>query len=56
MTFVLYFAGTVLPTMIFIYCILVPRYFKLTGSTATTVILGGITYSAQPAVMCSPAA
>ena len=43
-TFVLYFAGTVLPTMVFVYCILVPRYLKLTGSTATTVILGGLTY------------
>jgi hypothetical protein len=45
LTFGLYFAGTVLPTMVFIYCVLVPRYLKLTGSTATTVILGGVTYT-----------
>lgn len=45
LTFVLYLAGAVLPAMVFIYCILVPRFLKLTGSTATTVILGGITYA-----------
>jgi hypothetical protein len=46
LTFAIYFAGTVLPTMMFIQCLLVPRYLRLTGSTATTVILGGITYTA----------
>ena len=45
LTFALYFLGTVLPTMIFIQCVLVPRYRKLTGSTSTTVILGGVTYT-----------
>jgi hypothetical protein len=45
LTFIIYFLGTVLPTMIFIQCILIPRYRALTGSTATTVILGGITYT-----------
>lgn len=45
LTFVLYLAGAVLPAMIFIYCILVPRFLKLTNSTATTVVLGGITYT-----------
>ncbi|WP_020384767.1 hypothetical protein [Kribbella catacumbae] len=45
LTFILYLAGAVLPAMIFVYCILVPRFLKLTGSTATTVILGGITYT-----------
>jgi uncharacterized membrane protein (DUF2068 family) len=44
-TFALYLAGAVLPAMVFIYCILVPRFLKLTGSTATTVILGGLTYT-----------
>jgi hypothetical protein len=44
LTFLLYFVGTVLPAMVFIYCILVPRYLKLTGSVATTVLLGGLTY------------
>jgi hypothetical protein len=46
LTFVLGFAGTVLPTMVFIYCILTPRYLRLTGgSISTTVILGGLTYA-----------
>ncbi|MDQ3856351.1 MAG: hypothetical protein M3281_08180 [Chloroflexota bacterium] len=44
-TFVLYLAGAVLPAMVFIYAILVPRYLRLTGSTASTVILGGLTYT-----------
>jgi hypothetical protein len=46
LTFIVMFAGTVLPTMIFIYCILIPRYLKLTGSIPATVILGGVTYAA----------
>jgi len=29
----------------FIYAILVPRFLKLSGSTARTVILGGLTYT-----------
>lgn len=45
-TFVLFLAGAVLPAMVFVYGILVPRYLRLTGSTATTVILGGLTYAA----------
>ncbi|HKA67870.1 MAG TPA: hypothetical protein VKG85_02000 [Actinomycetes bacterium] len=45
LTFVLYLAGAVLPAMVFIYAILVPRYLRLTGSTATTVILAGLTYT-----------
>lgn len=44
-TFVISFAGTVLPTMVFVYCILLPRYLRLTGSVTTTVILGGVTYA-----------
>jgi hypothetical protein len=39
--------GTVLPTMVLIYAILVPRYLKLTGSFPTTVLLGGATYAAM---------
>jgi hypothetical protein len=46
LTFTLYLAGAVLPAMIFIYAILVPRFLRLTGSTAATVILGGLTYTA----------
>jgi hypothetical protein len=45
LTFVLNFFGTVLPIMIFIYCILLPRYLKLTNSVALTIILGGLTYA-----------
>ena len=33
--------------MIFVSALLVPRYLKLTGSTATAVILGGLTYAAM---------
>ena len=44
-TFVLYLAGAVLPAMVFVYAILVPRYLKLTGSAITTVLLGGLTYA-----------
>ncbi len=43
--FLLFFIGTVLPTMVLIYAILVPRYLKLTGSATTTVLLGGLTYA-----------
>lgn len=46
LTFVLYLAGAVLPAMVFIYAILVPRFLRLTGSTTATVILGGLTYTA----------
>jgi hypothetical protein len=45
LAFGLYFVGTVLPAMVFIYAILVPRFLRLTGSTATTVVLGGVTYT-----------
>lgn len=37
--------GTGLPIMIFMCSILIPRYKKLTGSTAATVVLGGFTYA-----------
>jgi hypothetical protein len=46
LTFVLYFFGTVLPIMIFIYSLLLPRYLKVTNSVALTIILGGLTYAA----------
>jgi hypothetical protein len=45
LTFVLFFIGTVLPTMVLIYSILLPRYLKLTGSATTAVLLGGLTYA-----------
>ncbi|MBA3811441.1 MAG: hypothetical protein H0X27_07335 [Caulobacteraceae bacterium] len=47
LSFFVFFIGTVLPTMILIYAILLPRYLKLTGSTASTVLLGGLTYAAM---------
>ncbi len=43
--FVLNLFGTVLPIMIFIYCILLPRFLKLTGSLAATIALGGVAYA-----------
>lgn len=46
-TFFYYFVGTVLPTMVLIYAILLPRYLKLTGSVVATVLLGGVTYAAM---------
>ncbi|GAA2758845.1 hypothetical protein [Actinopolymorpha rutila] len=45
LTFALSFAGTVLPTMVFIFCVLTPRYLRLTGSVPATVLLGGLTYA-----------
>jgi len=47
LTFFIFFIGTVLPTMVLIYAILLPRYLKLTGSAISTVLLGGITYAAM---------
>ena len=45
LAFALQMFGTALPIMIFIYSILLPRYVRLTGSTVTTVLLGGLTYA-----------
>lgn len=47
LTFVVFFIGTVLPTMVLIYAILLPRYLKLTGSMISAVLLGGLTYAAM---------
>jgi hypothetical protein len=47
LTFFVFFIGTVLPTMVLIYAILLPRYLKLTGSAISTVLLGGVTYAAM---------
>lgn len=46
LTFALYWLGTVMPTMIFVQALLVPRYLALTRSVPATVILGGVTYAA----------
>ena len=45
LAFLLNLFGTALPIMVFIYCILLPRFLKLTGSMAATIVLGGITYA-----------
>ena len=47
LSFAVFFIGTVLPTMVLIYAILLPRYLKLTGSTISAVLLGGLTYAAM---------
>jgi hypothetical protein len=47
LSFGVFMIGTVLPTMVLIYAILVPRYLQLTGSFSTTVLLGGVTYAAM---------
>jgi len=46
LAFLLNFFGTVLPVMVFIYSILLPRYLKLTNSVVLTIMLGGLTYAA----------
>ncbi len=45
LSFVLFLFGTVLPTMVLIYAILMPRYLRITGSPTLSVILGGLTYA-----------
>jgi hypothetical protein len=45
LAFVLFFFGTVLPTIVLIFAITLPRYLTLTRSPALTVILGGLTYA-----------
>jgi hypothetical protein len=50
LTLLIFFIGTVLPTMILIYSILLPRYLALSGSRITTVLLGGLTYAAMHVV------
>lgn len=47
LSFGIFMIGTVPPTMVLIYAILVPRYLKLTGSAVATVLLGGLTYAAM---------
>jgi hypothetical protein len=47
LTFFVFFIGTVLPTMVLIYAILLPRYLRLTGSAITATLLAGLTYAAM---------
>lgn len=46
LAFLLSLFGTGLPIMIFMCSILIPRYKRITGSAAATVVLGGFTYAA----------
>ena len=46
LSFVVHLLGTGLPVMVFIYAILLPRYARLTGSAAVTVLLGALSYAA----------
>ena len=46
LSFALHLLGTGLPVMVFIYAILMPRYMRLTGSAAATVLLGALSYAA----------
>jgi hypothetical protein len=45
-SFAVNFVGTVLPIAILIFGILLPRLHRITGSTAATVVLGGLAYAA----------
>lgn len=45
LTFSLYLLGAVLPAMVFVYAILLPRFLRVTGSPVATVLLGGLTYA-----------
>jgi len=47
LTFAIFGIGTVLPTMVLIYAILLPRYLRVTQSPISTVLLGGLTYAAM---------
>jgi hypothetical protein len=41
------FVGVVLPVMIYLYSILLPRFLKLSGSVAMTIVLCGLGYTAM---------
>jgi hypothetical protein len=47
LSFAIFFIRTVLPTMVLIYAILLPRHLALTGSAISTVLLSGLTYAAM---------
>ncbi len=44
-TFLLHLLGTGIPAMIFVYALLFPRYMKATGSAASAVVFGALTYA-----------
>ena len=45
LTLLIHLIGTGLPIMIFIQSILIPRYYKISGSVAASVIAGGLSYA-----------
>lgn len=45
-SFALNLFGTVLPIMVFLYAIMLPRVLKLSGSRLTTIVVGGFAYAA----------
>ncbi len=45
-SFALNLFGTVLPIMVFLYAIMLPRVLKVTGSRLTTIVVGGFVYAA----------
>jgi hypothetical protein len=45
LTFVLFFFGTVLPTVIFVEALLVPRFLQISRSIPFTIIFGGFAYT-----------
>lgn len=45
LTLLIHLIGTGIPIMIFIQSILIPRYYKISGSVAASVIAGGLSYA-----------
>ncbi|MEM7029574.1 MAG: hypothetical protein AAF629_08415 [Chloroflexota bacterium] len=45
LTLIIHLIGTGIPIMIFIQSILIPRYYKISGSLTVSVIAGGISYA-----------
>lgn len=45
LSFIIHLLGTGLPVMIYVQCLLVPRFLKIFGSVTTAVILGGFAYA-----------
>jgi len=45
LTFALHLVGTGIPVMVFAYSLLFPRYVKVTGSAASAIVYGALTYA-----------
>lgn len=45
LTLAVHLAGTGIPVMIFAYSLLFPRYVKVTGSAASAIVYGALTYA-----------